>query len=346
MVLFTSSDKGTIGAMVVPGSWTDVSVRVLVPEGASDGPVAVRRNGRTGTGIDFRLAPRLVAYGADLVPIFQQRGCASCHGGSGGLTVIPRSALLIGGSHGAVVVPRRSAESNLVRKLGANPPFGERMPRGGPPLSAAEIQLIADWIDQGAREDVVPPPPPPEIDELVPGRTVVGDTVRIAGSGFGGDPLVGSVRFTAAGGGTIAATIVPGGWSDALIVALVPDGAAAGSVLVVRDGEESAGVRFDLATALVSYANDLLPLFHDRGCESCHGGQNNLFVTPHSALMAGGSDHGPAVRPRRSGQSLLVQILGDSPPFGLPRMPLGSPALSPAQVRLISDWIDQGARDN
>jgi hypothetical protein len=46
----------------------------------------------------------------------------------------------------------RPDESFLLVKLDGPPPGqGSRMPLGGPFLSAAEVQLIRDWIAQGAR---------------------------------------------------------------------------------------------------------------------------------------------------------------------------------------------------
>ena len=307
----------------------------------------MRRDGQSGPGSQFDVAPRLVGFQADLIPVFQQNQCAGCHPGSGGLSLATRESVLQGGTHGAVVVARRSAESSLVRKLRPNPPFGARMPLNGSPLTAAEIQLIADWIDQGARPDQAPPPlPTPSISELVPPRTVAGDTVVVVGSDFGNDPSGSAVLFTAAGGGTTSAEVVPGSWSDASIRVLVPAQSVSGPVVVDLGLAASLGKDFEVAPRLVSYTDDLVPLLRVKGCESCHGGQNNLFVTPRTALLRGDSDNGPAVLPRRSLQSLVVRVLGDSPPYGIARMPPGSPALSAEQIRLLSDWIDQGARDN
>jgi hypothetical protein len=58
---------------------------------------------------------------------------------------------MAGGSHGPVVVAG-DTNSNLVLKLKPNPPFGVRMPFGGPYLPDAEIQTIVQWIREGARE--------------------------------------------------------------------------------------------------------------------------------------------------------------------------------------------------
>ena len=51
------------------------------------------------------------------------------------------------------VEPGRSDLSYIIRKLEGNAP-GFRMPADGPPyLPDAEIQLIKDWIDQGALDN-------------------------------------------------------------------------------------------------------------------------------------------------------------------------------------------------
>jgi len=92
-----------------------------------------------------------LTFSANILPIFQQRGCVGCHGGSGGLFVGSVTQLLQGGQHGAAIIPGNGSGSNLIRKLSANPPFGVRMPQGGPYLSDSTINVIKTWIDQGAK---------------------------------------------------------------------------------------------------------------------------------------------------------------------------------------------------
>lgn len=48
------------------------------------------------------------------------------------------------------VVPGNSAASLLMQKLESNEDVGPGMPLGGDPLPAETLQLIRDWIDQGA----------------------------------------------------------------------------------------------------------------------------------------------------------------------------------------------------
>ncbi|MCG8555991.1 MAG: hypothetical protein MJD61_12000 [Proteobacteria bacterium] len=75
---------------------------------------------------------------------------------STGLDLSTFSTLMAGGTGAAIpiVAPGKPCESLLVQKVGESPPFGTRMPRTGPPfLSDSEIQLIKDWIAEGALEN-------------------------------------------------------------------------------------------------------------------------------------------------------------------------------------------------
>ena len=83
-------------------------------------------------------------------PILAAR-CYQCHGlevQQNGLRVDSLAALLKGSATGKVIVPGNSEKSRLVRRLlGLDKPM---MPYGGPPLSQDDIQLVRDWINQGA----------------------------------------------------------------------------------------------------------------------------------------------------------------------------------------------------
>jgi hypothetical protein len=94
-----------------------------------------------------------VSFQNDVLPILENYGCTSCHGGTAGLTVGTVAGLEAGGLHGPAIVPGNADGSNIVRKISPNPPFGARMPQGGPYLDAATIQVIKDWINQGALDN-------------------------------------------------------------------------------------------------------------------------------------------------------------------------------------------------
>jgi mono/diheme cytochrome c family protein len=101
------------------------------------------------------VAPALMSaqnidYATQIQPIFNAR-CVGCHGGTAGLTLDSHANLMAGSNRGAVVSPGNANGSILYNKIRTdqNPPFGSRMPQGGS-LSAEQITLIRDWINQGA----------------------------------------------------------------------------------------------------------------------------------------------------------------------------------------------------
>jgi hypothetical protein len=94
-----------------------------------------------------------LSFRTQISPIFQRYGCNGCHGGSGGLTVQTVSQLLQGGLHGPAVIAGKADTSNLIRKLLPDPPYGDRMPQGGPYLPDSTIQTIKLWINQGAKNN-------------------------------------------------------------------------------------------------------------------------------------------------------------------------------------------------
>ena len=91
-----------------------------------------------------------ISFSQRVRPIFQRQGCAGCHGGSGGLTVGTVAQLLAGGDHGPAIVAGQADNSNLIKKVLASPPFGSRMPVGGPYLPDTTIAVLRTWINEGA----------------------------------------------------------------------------------------------------------------------------------------------------------------------------------------------------
>ena len=95
-------------------------------------------------------APR-IAFEKDVLPIFQQ-ACAKCHLGDaamGKLQLGSEAALLRGGSSGPAIVPGKSADSLLVKRI-LGMTEAPRMPMGGDPLSADQVKIIRSWVDQGS----------------------------------------------------------------------------------------------------------------------------------------------------------------------------------------------------
>jgi hypothetical protein len=97
--------------------------------------------------------PSEVSFKNQVVPFFINYGCDGCHGGNGGLDVQTVAQLLQGGLHGPAIVAGKADSSLMVKKLSASPPFGDRMPRGGPYLPDSTIQILKTWINQGAKNN-------------------------------------------------------------------------------------------------------------------------------------------------------------------------------------------------
>mgnify|MGYP000577832514 FL=1 len=94
-----------------------------------------------------------VDYTTEIQTIFNAN-CISCHinGGSyyGGLDLETYNNLMLGNSnHGPVVTPGDGANSYIIQKLQGTA-SGAQMPDGADPLPSDQIDLIAQWIDEGA----------------------------------------------------------------------------------------------------------------------------------------------------------------------------------------------------
>lgn len=91
----------------------------------------------------------------------------------------------------------------------------------------------------------------------------------------------------------------------------------------------------------VSFANDVSPLLQSR-CLGCHGGDRTsegLSIKSYADVMTG-SSNGPVVVAGDAANSLLVQLVANQ------KMPKRGPKLTPSEVQLITDWVNQGALDN
>lgn len=119
--------------------------------------------GATGcTNVDSNPA-MTVSFATDLRGgVFHRGGCTNCHTGDGmgiqqsGLDLSSYATLRTGGgrSGARIVVDFMPCQSILAQKIETAPPFGRRMPYNGPPyLMASDIQLVQDWIAEGARDN-------------------------------------------------------------------------------------------------------------------------------------------------------------------------------------------------
>ena len=94
-----------------------------------------------------------VAFEQNLLPILTAKCALSgCHVADGphGLDFRTYESFVAGGEHGPAFIPGNAEESAVVEEI-----VSGRMPLGGPLLSAAEIKLFVDWINQQEAPDHV-----------------------------------------------------------------------------------------------------------------------------------------------------------------------------------------------
>ena len=94
-------------------------------------------------------------------------------------------------------------------------------------------------------------------------------------------------------------------------------------------------------TGTVSFANDVVPILQSR-CWNCHGGdrtEEGLNLTTYAGILAG-SENGPVIIAGDADNSLLAEQVVSQ------EMPKRGPKLTPPQVQVILDWINQGALEN
>lgn len=91
------------------------------------------------------------SFSDNISPILTNR-CAvpGCHvaGGPHDVDLRTYDSLMKGGDGGAIVIEHSAKESEIVKEI-----VEGRMPPSGPPLEAAQIQLIIDWINEGAENN-------------------------------------------------------------------------------------------------------------------------------------------------------------------------------------------------
>jgi uncharacterized membrane protein len=88
-----------------------------------------------------------VSFEEHIQPILERR-CAKCHGGefpSEGLNMESYESLISGSQNGVVIIPGDANNSLLFQKIES----GE-MPKRGSDLTTEQIELIRQWINEGA----------------------------------------------------------------------------------------------------------------------------------------------------------------------------------------------------
>ncbi len=93
-----------------------------------------------------------IDFAHDIVPVLRTH-CGQCHTGDkrkGGFSMNTRDLLLAGGEAGKSVVPGKSGQSELIRRLKSNDPNVMMPPEGGR-VPADKIALLSAWIDAGMK---------------------------------------------------------------------------------------------------------------------------------------------------------------------------------------------------
>jgi len=90
-----------------------------------------------------------VSFASDIRPIFNARGCFSCHVWSQPSQIVNVTSQL-GYAPAVIVKPGDLLNSVLYQKITGTGRFGQLMPEGGPKLPAGEIDKFRRWILEGA----------------------------------------------------------------------------------------------------------------------------------------------------------------------------------------------------
>jgi len=91
-----------------------------------------------------------VSYEKDVLPIFKA-SCISCHKADkkkGKLDMSTYAELMKGGKQGSPIKPGDPAKSLIVEMISGKEP---EMPEKGDKLTETQVQVISDWIKQGAK---------------------------------------------------------------------------------------------------------------------------------------------------------------------------------------------------
>ncbi len=96
------------------------------------------------------------------------------------------------------------------------------------------------------------------------------------------------------------------------------------------------------ASRTIDFAKDIQPIF-EATCWKCHGPakqESGLRLDERASALQGG-EHGPAILPGKSADSLLVQAVAGL--HSKLKMPKKGDRLTAEQVGVLRAWIDQGA---
>jgi hypothetical protein len=210
------------GVAAFPTSWSNTSLTVSAPTGATTGGVVVTVNGFETNGATFQVLPNITAIGPTAGLIGSSVTISGTTFGQtqgfGGVTFNGVSANIQSWSDSSitVLVPSGATSGNVV---------------------VTDHQLLAS---NAATFTVTAPGP--TISSLNPSNGPVGTRLTISGAGFG------SAQGTVSIGGANAAIT---SWSDTQVAVTVPDEALSGAVLVIAQGVPSNQATFQISPPLI-----------------------------------------------------------------------------------------------
>lgn len=212
------------GVAASPSIWSNTSITVPVPTGATTGPIVVTVNGFSTNGRPFPVVPNITAIGPTAGLIGSSVTISGITFGQtqgfGGVTFNGVSATVQSWSDSsiAVLVPSGATSGNVV---------------------VTDHQLLAS---NGVNFNVITQPVP-AISFISPDAGRAGVGVTISGSNFGATQSGGTVTFNG-----LPAAI--NSWSDTSISTSAPANVHSGPVIVTTAGGASNGVQFTFAPGI------------------------------------------------------------------------------------------------
>lgn len=133
----------------------DVVLRITASDAMAGTP------GYSGLIVVDNRPPGLISWRIDLHPIILDttpswRGCVKCHAGSfppADLDLETYASLMAGSASGPVVLAGDPDNSLMVCKIEGMMSCGQRMPLSGTPWTPGQVQMLRDWILQGAADN-------------------------------------------------------------------------------------------------------------------------------------------------------------------------------------------------
>jgi uncharacterized membrane protein len=255
--------------------------------------------------------------------------CVKCHGPSkqkGKLRVDSLAAMLKGGADGPALVPGSPDKSSLVTRLRLPVGNDEHMPPAKETQpSAAQVAAFASWVRSGAGGAVTAASKPAQPSTSLASATSASAISDTTTSAAATEPAAAPVSEPAAAPAPQLVAATPG---TAPAAAGPPDPALLKS----------------LPSQVALFNDAVQPLLREK-CGKCHISDKpagGLDVAKHAAMLEGGYSGAGIVPGDRKKSVLFGRIV--LPATDDERMPPeGEPALTPDEVELIGEWIDQGA---